>query len=407
MQIIDSEKIPIKLWLDDIEEEALKQARNLANLPGAFHHIAIMPDAHVGFGMPIGGVLATEGAVVPNAVGVDIGCGMIAVRTETDISRKSLEKIVAQAKQAIPTGFKHHKKPQHWDGFDRAPQIPVIERELASARKQIGTLGGGNHFLEILEEVSDNRYGLEGKGGFWLMVHSGSRNFGLKVASAYHKQAQEQSGQKGMNLPSPDLAFLDLDSKQGQEYWQAMEYCQEFAQANRELMMRRFMEVASDIAGCGFCDISRKYGEKVGQGAGILDPAKHIWIHHNYAAREEHFGRQVVVHRKGATRAFAGQVGIVPGSMGSPAFIVQGTGEPESFKSCAHGAGRVMGRKEAKRKLSPEEANEAIAGLVFSGWQGKYDEAPQVYKDIEQVIAGQLDLAKPVVKLWPRAVVIG
>lgn len=402
MRIIDTEKIPIKLWLDDIEDGALGQARDLANLPGAFHHIAVMPDAHVGYGMPIGGVLATKDIVVPNAVGVDIGCGMLAVRTSLEtVEKDTLKRILSQLKKAIPTGFKHHKKPQYWEGFDTAPDVPIIQQELASARRQIGTLGGGNHFLEILQEAGS------GKAGVWLMVHSGSRNFGLKAASVYHKKAKEFCGKNNIQLPHKDLAFLKTASQEGREYWQAMEFCQNFAQANREMMMQRFMEAVAGVTGCEFADISGKYGDKVGPGAGILDPNKHIWVHHNYAAREKHFSKEVIVHRKGATRAFAGQAGIVPGSMGAPSFIVKGTGNPESFMSCAHGAGRQMGRKEANRKLDQAQADKAIKGLVFSGWQGKYDEAPQVYKNIAQVIEQQKDLAQPVVKLQPKAVLIG
>ena len=225
MKIISSENIPIKMWLDKIEPETERQARKLANLSVAFHHIAIMPDAHVGYGMPIGGVLATIDAVVPNAVGVDIGCGMVAAKSLLkETGENVLKKILGELRKKIPVGFEHHKKPQKWEGFDRAPDVPIIQQELASAKKQIGTLGSGNHFLEILQEVDDEKWNIRREGNIWLMLHSGSRNFGLKIANFYHGKAQIFCERNSVALPSPDLAFLALDSEEGQEYWQAMNY---------------------------------------------------------------------------------------------------------------------------------------------------------------------------------------
>ncbi len=395
MKIIRSEKIPIKLWLDIIEPEAERQARNLANLQGAFHHIAIMPDAHVGYGMPIGGVLATIGTVVPNAVGVDIGCGMVAVKTSVkEIDEYKLKQILAKLRKIIPTGFTHHKQNQSWQGFEQAPNIPIIQQELASARKQIGTLGSGNHFIEILEETTK-------QGNIWLMLHSGSRNFGLKVANVYHRKAKQFCEENNIKLPDRDLAFLKLGTSIGQEYWQAMNYCLAFARANRHLMMERFMKVFQDTTSCDFINFNKEHNSQTNT------KEVYVSIHHNYAAQEEHFGKLVVVHRKGATQAFKGQLGIVPGSMGTPSYIVEGLGNPESFKSCAHGAGRVLGRREANRKISRQAADQAIKGIIFEGWQGKFDEAPQAYKSIDEVIKDQKDLAKPLVKLRPLAVTIG
>ncbi len=395
------------MWLDEIEPEAEAQARNLANLPYAFHHVAIMPDAHVGYGMPIGGVLATQKTIVPNAVGVDIGCGVAAVKTDCQqAGKQALERILAKLKKAIPTGFSHHKKPQAWSGFDRAPDVPIIQQELKSAHRQIGTLGGGNHFIEVLQEINDEKRGVKGRGYIWLMLHSGSRNFGLKVASVYHKKAKQFCEEKNISLPHKDLAFLFLDTKLGHQYWQAMNYCQEFAQANRALMMKRFAEIVYNELGCGFVDFKKEHQGQSSE-AGEYKEEKIIWIHHNYAAQEEHFSQTVVVHRKGATRALAGQIGIVPGSMGTPSYIVEGLGNPESFMSCAHGAGRVLGRREANRRLTLAQAQAAIKDIVFSGWHGKFDEAPQVYKNIEKVIDKQKDLARPIVKLKPLAVMIG
>lgn len=402
MKTIESEKIPIKMWLDEIEPGVAKQVRNIANLSNAFHHIAIMPDAHVGYGMPIGGVLATKEIIVPNAVGVDIGCGMIIVKTSlTKISKEELKEILGRLREIIPIGFNHHKKPQDWDGFTRAPDIPIIQQELSSSRKQIGTLGGGNHFMEVLEEVSEAKWEIKGENYIWLMLHSGSRNFGLKVANVYHKKARQFCEGSKMELPDKDLAFLKLDSRLGQEYWQAMNYCQEFAQASRSLMMERFMVIVNNITGCDFIDFSKQYNQ-----AGI-DNKPYFGIHHNFASKEEHFGQKVIVHRKGATQAFAGQLGIVPGSMGTPSYIVEGLGNPESFMSCSHGAGRQMSRRQANKEISEQEANKATSGVVFGRWHGKFDEAPQAYKDIERVIEQQKDLARPIVKLKPLAVIIG
>lgn len=402
MKIISSEKIPIKMWLDEIEPDTMRQVRNIANLPGAFHHIAIMPDAHIGYGMPIGGVLAAVDTIVPNAVGVDIGCGMAAVKTSIrEISEAALREILNKLRRIIPTGFTHHKEAQKWEGFDRAPDIPIIRQELNSARKQIGTLGGGNHFIEILQEAGDKKWNIAGRGNIWLMLHSGSRNFGLKAANVYHKKARRFCELNNIELPDKDLSFLKLDSPEGREYWQAMNYCLEFAKANRRLMMERFMDIFQAVSGCEFINFNKEHN------TGAETKEVCVAIHHNYAAREEHFGKTVIIHRKGATRAFAGQLGIVPGSMGTPSYIVEGLGNPESFMSCAHGAGRVLGRREAGRVLTREQADEAIKGIVFEGWRGNIDEAPQAYKNIETVIKNQIDLARPIVKLKPLAVMIG
>ena len=197
--------------------------------------------------------------------------------------------------------------------------------------------------------------------------------------------------------PDKELSFLPINSQVGQEYYQAMNFCQEFAQANRALMMTRFMKIFKHEIGGEFIDINKDNNST----------KKWIWIHHNYASKEKHFGEFVYIHRKGATKAFKNQLGIVPGSMGTPSYIVEGLGNPESFMSCAHGAGRAMGRKEANRRLSREEADRAIKGIIFEGWRGKFDEAPQAYKNIELIIEQQKDLAKPIVKLKPLAVMMG
>ena len=380
MRIIETENIPIKLWTDDIDAVALTQAKDIANLPYAFKWIAIMPDVHPGFGMPIGGVLATTKIIVPNAVGVDIGCGMETVKTNIkEIDTDTLKKIMKDFRAAIPVGYKHHTSPQEWNGFNDAPNVDILQRELKSAQYQIGTLGGGNHFLEILKD----------KDGFiWLMVHSGSRNFGFKTANFYNNLAIKLSSQAENKVPNRDLCYLSLDSSKGQDYQSAMNYCMNFAQANRDLMIKRMKEV--------FFDYTKAEYEL---------PINSI---HNFASIETHYGQEVVVHRKGATLAAEGCLGVIPGSMGTPSYIVQGLGNPESFNSSAHGAGRKLGRNQAIRSLDLL-AEQAKMPNVLGSPRNKSDlqEAPGAYKDIHKVMKEQSDLVMPKLSLDPIAVIIG
>jgi tRNA-splicing ligase RtcB len=368
------------MWLRDIEEGALRQARNLANLSFAYKWVAIMPDSHEGYGMPIGGVLATDQVIIPNAVGVDIGCGMHAVKTTlTDIDTEAMKTIMGKVREAIPVGFEHNKEAQSWKGFDEAPDVPIIQQELPSARKQLGTLGGGNHFIEI-QRGSD--------GHIWLMIHSGSRNFGLKTANIYHKTAMRLCEKWRSDIPDKDLAFLPIDTQEGGEYYRAMSFCLDFARANRVLMMERYTDIVREVTG-----------------AAILDD---LDIHHNYAAFEHHYGKNVLVHRKGAIRARAGQRGIIPGSMGTASYIVSGLGEPQSFESCSHGAGRRMGRGQATRVLDLAEEQGKMVGIIHGLRTAKdLDEAPGAYKDIEDVMEQQKDLVQVEVKLIPLAVIKG
>lgn len=380
MQVIDTEKAPIKLWLDVIEDGALQQARNLANLPFVYKWVAIMPDSHQGYGMPIGGVLATKGVIIPNAVGVDIGCGMSATKTSlTEIDIETLKRVMGKIREVIPVGFNHQLEGQLWDGFDDAPDIPIIQRELLSAKKQLGTLGGGNHFIEI--QRGDDGY-------IWVMIHSGSRNFGLKTANEYHKKAQFLCSKWYSFMPDKDLAFLPIEDETGSEYFRAMNYCLKFAGANRTLMMNRAM--------------SAIYSETGAKGLNEID------IHHNYASFERHYGKDILVHRKGATKATLGLTGIIPGSMGTSSYITEGLGNPESFFSSSHGAGRRMGRKEAERILNLENEQEKMAGIIH-GLRSKseLDEAPGAYKDIDIVMKNQSDLTKILVTLSPLANIKG
>lgn len=379
-RLILTERLPIKLWIDVIDEGALAQARNLANLPFAYKWIAIMPDCHEGYGMPIGGVLAADGMIVPNAVGVDIGCGMLAARTSLHtLEKAALQQIRNRIKQDVPLGFEHHKTAQPWTGFDRAPDIPIIQQELDSARRQLGTLGSGNHFIEI-QQGSD--------GNIWVMIHSGSRNFGLKTATAYHHTARALCTRMGYSLPDRDLAFLPLDTREGMDYFTAMNYCCEFARANRARMMERVMQILADETGA--------------------NRLEEINIHHNYAALERHYGREVMVHRKGATKASLNLAGIIPGSMGSNSYIVKGLGNPESFESCAHGAGRRMGRKQAQRSLDLAEEQKKMEGVAHDlRTRDSLDEAPGAYKDIDEVMRLQQDLVSITVTLTPLGSIKG
>ncbi len=382
----DSYKVPIKSWCgEDIEDGALDQAINLANHPVVYKHVALMPDCHQGYGMPIGGVIACEDAVICNAVGVDIGCGMCAVQTNfpvDNITTEDIKVIMGIIRKLIPVGFAHHKEAQEWYGFDQAPNVAIVQQELTSARKQLGTLGGGNHFIEIQQ----------GDDGFiWLMLHSGSRNIGYKIANHYHKRAVELCDMWHVDLPDKELAFFPRNTQEAQDYISAMSFALEFAKTSRGCMMEDVKTAVADVLECEFY--------------------KEINIHHNYAALENHFGKNVYIHRKGATSAKKGEKGIIPGSMGTPSYIVEGLGNPESFMSCSHGAGRCMGRKAASRNLTEEECNEAMKGVVFGRWgkdrKGNIDlgEAPQAYKDIDTVIEAQSDLVKPLVKLEPLGVV--
>lgn len=387
-QVISTERIPIKLWLGTIEEGALIQARNVANLPFAFRHIALMPDSHEGYGMPIGGVLATTGTVVPNAVGVDIGCGMCALKTNLHtLPRDPLKKIMSSIRALVPLGFKHHEHKQDISllpSVDHLPVNGIVEREFEHARKQIGTLGGGNHFIEI-QQGSD--------GYIWIMVHSGSRNIGLKVAEHYNNLARQLNEKWFSGIDkSKNLAFLPADAKEAGDYLAEMQYCVDFALANRKLMMDRIMHVFQEFT------------------AGALEELEFVNIAHNYARREIHFNTPVMVHRKGATSSRKGETGIIPGSQGTQSYIVKGKGNPESFKSCSHGAGRLMGRRQAQRTLDLKEEIARLdrAGIIHAiRHQKDLDEAPGAYKDIDQVMEDQADLVEIMVKLSPLAVIKG
>ncbi|MGV8829690.1 MAG: RtcB family protein [Breznakibacter sp.] len=385
-QVITSEKHPIKLWLDDLEPGAMVQAKNLANLPFVHKHVALMPDAHSGYGMPIGGVLASKGVVVPNAVGVDIGCGMCAMRTSLqEIDHGNLMHILAHIRACIPTGHNWHKTPQDLKHIPTEGKLPpIVEQEYKNAQHQIGSLGGGNHFIEI-QKGSDHH--------IWIMVHSGSRNLGKLVAEHYNKLAKKLNSHWHTAIPASfDLAFMPVDTEEAQAYLEEMDYCVQFAFANRKLMMERIQEAFNDVL------------------KGRVSFDEMLNVAHNYAAWEHHYGEDVLVHRKGATRARLRETGIIPGSQGTQSYIVEGLGNPDSFESCSHGAGRMMGRKQAQRELdlSTEIRRMESKGIIHAiRHQKDLDEAPGAYKDIDVVMANQADLVKIKVKLEPLAVVKG
>jgi len=395
----DHYKVPIKSWCEEPEKVAFEQAENLACHPSVFHHVALMPDCHPGYGMPIGGVIACERAVIPNAVGVDIGCGMGTVKTSVmvteETTRKKLRELVNNIKARVPCGEgKGHKKPQEWEGFD--DQLDALsdrkwmdKHTKKLAKVNLGTLGGGNHFIEIQADT-DNL--------IWLMIHSGSRHMGNVIAKYYHQLAIDINTKWKSDIPTTDLAFLPSDSDEGQLYIHDMNFALDYAKENRKRILNSVITAFQEM-----------YPQ-----AEFNEP---INIHHNYAALEHHFNANVWVHRKGATSARKDEMGIIPGSMGTPSFIVKGSGNPESFMSCAHGAGRVFGRNDASKRFTPEECDKAMGQIVYDRWnkirrgkvKGLYDlgEAPQAYKDIHSVIDAQKDLVTPVVQLRPLAVVKG
>lgn len=380
----------VKMWTTEFDDKAREQIENLASLPFVHHHIALMPDCHGGMGMPIGGVLPTKDVVIPNAVGVDIGCGMCAVKTNIRARRlteKIFRKVIMKGiRERIPLGMDHHKEMQDEKylptGFD-LKKLPVVENHYKSIHHQVGTLGGGNHFIELQRD---------GEGWLWIMIHSGSRNLGKQVGDFYNKKAKWFNELYYSKVESElMLPFLPLKTHEFNEYWDEMNYCIAFAKCNRQLMMERIKEVIVDALPLA-----------------EFEPT--IDIAHNYAAFENHFGANCIVHRKGAVRARAGEIGIIPGSQGTSSYIVEGLGNHDSFMSSSHGAGRLMSRTQAIKTLSLEDEIKKMEskGIVHSiRSQRDLDEAASAYKDIDQVIALETDLVKVITKLEPLAVIKG
>ena len=381
---------PVKMWANMCDATAWQQISNLCSLPFVFRHLALMPDLHGGKGMPIGTVLATKDVVIPNAVGVDIGCGMCAVKTnikvetiEQEVLRKQ---IMRGIRKQIPLGMEHHKEAQeekYMPVNHDVDSMTIVKRQYVSATKQVGTLGGGNHFIEL---QSDD------EGWLWIMIHSGSRNLGKQVCDYYSREAMILNERYFSSVkPELNLPFLPLTTKEFNEYWSEMQYCIDFGLCNRKLIMQRIEEVISDaIPNVEF------------------EPM--INIAHNYAAWETHFDEACIVHRKGATSAKMGEIGIIPGSQGTSSYIVEGLGNPLSFMSCSHGAGRVMSRTEAVKSLNLAEEIQKLdeKGIVHAiRCQEDLEEASSAYKNIEEVIGQETDLVKIRTHLFPIAVIKG
>jgi tRNA-splicing ligase RtcB (3'-phosphate/5'-hydroxy nucleic acid ligase) len=393
VNIIEGARLPLYSWAAEVEAEAMRQARNLGDLEVAVDHVALMPDAHSGFGMPIGGVLFTTNAVVPYAIGVDIGCGVQIARTnlvwEDNLDRRKLKAVLHQIQRDVPTGFRVHKRAPL--GLDRLLDLMGLEPPGAIARGwldralvSLGTLGGGNHFLEVQAD-DENRV--------HFMLHSGSRNLGKQICDLFAKRALTICIRAGRPLPDPELAYLRFDEDaDADEYWAAMGFALRWAELNRRQMMDRVEEAF------------RKH-------ASVHEFARLVDVHHNYAAVEEHFGARGYVHRKGAVRARAGETVLIPGSMGTGSYVGEGLGNAASFETCQHGAGRALGRNAAKRlKTSAEVFAEMAAwGIEFVSNEPRTaaEEAAFAYKDIESVMALSADLVRPILRLRPLGVVKG
>lgn len=386
MHTVLGQRIPILVWGDPPEPGTLDQARHLADLPFAFHHVALMPDAHIGYGMPIGGVFATLGVIVPHAVGLDIGCGVRGWRTNIPAEELSsaLDGVLNDIQRSVPQGFDWHASSQagRTDLFDDVPDVPALKAEAVKAERQLASLGGGNHFIELQVDPD---------GLVWAMVHTGSRNVGKQVAEHFDRVAREINERDGSPVPREwGLAHLTIHGDVGAEYFSAMRWCMRFAKESRRLIAETVQRA-----------LDRRF-------PGVLpDPSTDV--HHNYASVETHYGTEVVVHRKGAVRA-RGTV-LIPGSMGTASYVGEGLANPESFESCSHGAGRAMGRKQAMRTLPREQVLADLKAAdvrLFKAHKGDVaEEAPQAYKDIEAVMRWQSDLVEQRVRLRPIGVVKG
>ena len=400
---------PVKIWRNDItevEHGCIQQAINASNHPALFSHVVLALDCHQGYGLPVGGIAAFDGVVIPNCVGVDVSCGMLSFNTGQDASDYTYDDlldIVKGVKKIIPMGPKHQTT-DRW--FTPASEMVYEYQNICKEQKltlnpnitvaatyaQCGSLGGGNHFIEFQENEL---------GHLNIMIHSGSRNLGHRVATYYHKLAKEMCNKWKISLPTTDLAYLPTDTVEGKSYLNDMTFCSNFSFENRICMLRDILTL--------FADKNDKFpyskdaikntpSESFTKNLGAIN------IHHNYAALENHFGKNVWVHRKGATSAKKGELGIIPGSMGSFSYIVKGKGNPMSFMSCSHGAGRTMSRKAAKEKFTMDEFESAMSGIASVDVNENHlDESPKAYKDIEQVMELQEDLVEIVHTLTPLA----
>jgi len=383
-QEITGGRVPVKVWTPDLEPQARKQLENVAQLPIIHGHVAAMPDVHAGIGATIGSVIPTKGAIIPAAVSVDIGCGMNAV--QLSLAAKdlptSLVKIRNAIERAVPVGFDAHPSTAGHGGRreDKAREMQrglakIVEKNPAIGKmqkdfretwvRQLGTLGGGNHFIEVCLDESQS---------VWVMLHSGSRGIGNAIGRYFIERARREMEKQDARLPDRDLAWLSEGTRAFDEYVEAVAWAQDYAAENRREMMEAILDAIRP-----HLPPFRVVGEAIS-------------CHHNYVAREKHFGENVLVTRKGAIRAGEGELGIIPGSMGARSFIVRGKGNPQSFCSCAHGAGRRMSRSEAKRRFSSIDVARQTEGIECRKDSGVIDEIPGAYKNVEEVMANQSDL---------------
>ena len=390
--VIPSSNAPIKAWVEGVamEAEAIAQLQRLASLPFVHKWVAAMPDVHAGLGATVGSVVATRGAVIPAAVGVDIGCGMIATRTTLRAEQlpDNLRGLREAIERAVPHGRTHNGGPGDRGAWGRLP-APVSEAwntmkdgyaaivakhpklDRGSHVTHLGTLGTGNHFIEVC---------LDEDQAVWLMLHSGSRGVGNRIGSYFIEKAKGEMRRWFVNLPDEDLAYLPEGSTLFDDYVEAVGWAQDYAAANRALMMRAVVEAL--------------------KASGALPPfeaaVEAVNCHHNYVSREQHYGANVLVTRKGAVRARKGDLGIIPGSMGARSYIVRGLGHDESFHSCSHGAGRMMSRTAARKRFTLEDHARATEGVECRKDADVIDETPAAYKDIDAVMAAQSDLVEVV-----------
>ncbi len=380
-------KVPVLVWTDEVESSAYDQLKRMADLPVVHGHIAVMPDVHMGKGATVGSVIPTRGAIIPAAVGVDIGCGMIATQLSIDAAQlpDSLAGVRAAIEERVPVGFDMHSN--HRTRAKAAGEVePGLRRILGKHPKivsnkvrnqdawarQIGTLGGGNHFIELCLDEADR---------VWVMLHSGSRGIGNKIGQYFINEAKEVISKTDVRLPDKDLAYLVEGNDLFADYWEALNWAQAYAARNRQEMLDLVLDAM----------------------ARTLPPFEleeaAINCHHNYTAMETHDGTEVYVTRKGAIRAGAGELGIIPGSMGARSYIVRGLGNEKSFCSCAHGAGRRMSRSAARRHFNRDDLIAQTKGVECRKDQGVIDEIPGAYKDIDQVMENQVDLVETVATL--------
>ena len=380
MKYIETDGKPIKAWVEGvpIEDSAMEQFRNLASLPFIHKHVAAMPDVHWGMGATVGSVIATKGAIIPAAVGVDIGCGMCAIRTSLtshDLP-DSLNDLRFAIERKVPVGFAVNETETGpargaWKGMvvgydDLLERFPAINTK-RHPRYQMGSLGGGNHFIEVC---------LDGDDRVWVMLHSGSRGVGNRIGMHFIEIAKKEMERWQVHLPDKNLAYLPEGSEHFDDYVEAVSWAQDFARSNRDIMLGRVLETMRALFKPFKADKNA------------------VNCHHNYVTRENHFGSNVWLTRKGAVRARKGDLGIIPGSMGVQSYIVCGKGNADSFNSCSHGAGRAMSRTEAKRRFTVEDHIKATEGVECRKDKGVIDETPMAYKDIDAVMAAQTDLVE-------------